>query len=191
MFTGIITHTGTVTSATSDRLCIKVKPSVDAVVGCSVSIAGVCLTVAEVDSTGMWFDLLESTKQQTRLTDLEIGDRVNIEPSLRLGEEVGGHFVYGHVDGCGTVNAVRSIGHDKEVVVTLSAELVVYMAPQGSVAIDGVSLTVTQIQGNDITVFLVPHTWQHTTLGSLKSGALVHIEADMLAKYVKHLCQKE
>ncbi len=146
-------------------------------------MSGVCLTVAKKVGRKIWFDVMPETLQKTILGDLKENDTVNVEPSLRLGDEVGGHFVFGHVDGIATIKQIRADGNSRLLTVRPPKELMRYMAPQGSVAINGVSLTVARVRKTDFIVSLVDYTLVHTTLKHLSKGAKVNIECDMLAKY--------
>lgn len=153
-------------------------------VGDSVSNSGVCLTVIEINNQNIKFEVMQETIKKTTLSHKIIGDRLNIETSLKVGGEIGGHFVYGHVDGVGVVVEVNSVANDKEVVVDTPKEIMKYIVPQGSVALDGVSLTIADLYDNSFRVSLIEHTLKETTLGNLKVGDKLNVEADMLAKYV-------
>jgi len=166
--------------------------------GSSVSVNGVCLTVAKKRGQNLFFNFMLETRRKTTLGEKKSGDRVNLETSLRLGDEVGGHFVYGHVDGVGMVREIFKKnsppgrgrrGGGLQVLFTIKPPqaLIPYIVPQGAVAIDGVSLTVSGVEKKTFTVSLVPFTLKHTTLGLLKKGDKVNIEADMMAKYIKRM----
>ncbi|HZO95910.1 MAG TPA: riboflavin synthase [Gaiellaceae bacterium] len=178
MFTGIVREVGRVVSFDGGRLAVEADT--DAAVGDSVSVSGVCLTV--VGRAPLAFDVVAETLARTTLGRLEPGDRVNLEPALRAGEPLGGHYVQGHVDGVGRV---RSAG--EPVWLDAPPELLRYLVEKGSVAVDGVSLTVAALDGDGFAVALVPHTLEATTLGALQPGDPVNLEVDVLAKYVERL----
>ncbi|HYE60134.1 MAG TPA: riboflavin synthase [Candidatus Kapabacteria bacterium] len=187
MFTGIVQFVGTIQdlerTTTGIRMGIRAPEMKRAQIGASVSVDGVCLTLAKKIKKVFWFDVMKETCRKTTLGKRKNGDPVNLELSLRMGDEVGGHFVYGHVDGVGTVTGVKKEKREWLVSVRLPHELIAYMAPQGSIAINGVSLTVAQRKKDVIVVSLVPHTITQTTFKHIEKGDEVNIECDMLAKY--------
>ena len=146
--------------------------------GASIAVNGTCLTATAIRRGRVSFDVVPETLRKTNLGSLKKGDRVNIERPLRVGGELGGHFVLGHIDGKGTVVAKTGRG----IRVRVPKRLEKYLAPKGSIAIDGVSLTIAKLDGNEIFIALIPHTLKHTTLGFKKKGDKVNIEADYLAK---------
>lgn len=189
MFTGLVQATGIVREAAREneglRLCMEAdRPLRRLAPGSSVSVSGVCLTLVKKVGRRMWFDAMEETIRKTTLGFLKPGGRVNLEPSLRLGDEVGGHFVFGHVDGVARIKNIEYRMKNCELTFVLPKKLMKYIVLQGSVAVDGVSLTVARVGKNDCTVSLVDFTLEHTTLKNLKKGDTVNIECDMLAKYV-------
>ena len=159
--------------------------------GASVSIDGVCLTIVEKIEVGARFEVMAETVKKTIFEKKHIGDTVNIEPSLRLGDEMGGHVVMGHVDGVGEIVERKEDKDGVAVTIRPPKTLIKYMAPRGSVAINGVSLTIARSNKDKgtFTVFLIEYTLAHTTLGNTQTGDFVNIEADMLAKYVQGLLQ--
>src|SRR5918995_5367840 len=179
MFTGIVQALGRVRSFEDGRLVVERGP-VDAAIGDSVAVNGVCLTVVERGEGTLAFDVVPETVSRTR----PFGDAVNLEPSLRAGDPLGGHVVQGHVDGVGRV---RALGADGRLVVEAPAEILAYVVEKGSIAVDGVSLTVAWVHRDAFEVALVPHTLEVTTLGSLREGDAVNLEVDVLAKYVERL----
>jgi riboflavin synthase len=193
VFTGLIEDVGEVTGAAgrSDRLVLTVRPRrLDAAalaLGESVAIDGVCLTVTERGARG--FEVLAGaeTLERTTLGRLRPGARVNLERSLRVGDRLGGHFVQGHVDGVGKLVARRDRGANLELELRVPVELARYLVEKGSVAIDGISLTVNRVTGPVISVALIPHTAQETTLADRRVGDPVNLEVDMLAKYIEKL----
>lgn len=185
MFTGIVREVGTVVSLEGGRL--RVETMLVAAVGDSVSVAGCCLTAVDGDRRTLAFDVVPETLARTTLGRLTAGARVNLEPALRAGEPLGGHYVQGHVDGVGRVRSVQPEGESRRVWLDVPAEILRYCAEKGSVAVDGVSLTVAAVDNGGLAVALVPHTLAATTLGSLRPGDEVNLEADVLAKYVERL----
>ena len=156
-------------------------------VGDSVAIAGVCLTVVEKDGSALAFDVVPETVGRTALGRVAPGDAVNVESALRVGEPLGGHVVQGHVDGVGRVRQRQPVGDGLELRVGLDPALARYVVEKGSVALDGVSLTVTAVGDDWFSVALVPHTLAVTTLGGRRPGDEVQLEVDVLAKYVERL----
>jgi riboflavin synthase len=180
MFTGIVQEKARVASFDDGRLIIE--SSLDAQIGDSVSVAGVCLTVVDRRDGTLAFDVVPETLARAK----PFGGEVNVEPSLRAGDPMGGHVVQGHVDGVGTV---RALGEDGRLLIEPPPELMRYIVEKGSIAIDGVSLTVAALHEDGIEVALVPHTLAVTTLGSLDAGDAVNLEVDVLAKYVERLLE--
>jgi riboflavin synthase len=152
-----------------------------------VAVSGVCLTVATRDGSTFEADVMNQTLSLTTLGDLEPGDRVNVEPAVRAGDPLGGHLVQGHVDGTATVAAIRPDGIARRLRLGAGRELARYLAEHGSVAVDGVSLTVASVAEDTFEVSLIPETLEHTTLGALGEGARVNIEVDVVARYVERL----
>ena len=189
MFTGIIEHLGRVREASRRGgltvLAVSVEPPFAEVkVGESIAVDGVCLTVTALSGDGVSFEVVPATLARTTLSRRRPGDVVNLERSLRLGELVGGHLVLGHVDGVGRVTSLRPVGGEVEMEVEVPAELTRQMLPQGSVAVDGISLTLVTVEAGRFTVALIPHTREHTNLREKQVGDLVNIETDYLGKWV-------
>jgi riboflavin synthase len=176
MFTGIVQERARVASFEQGRLVVET--TVGAEVGDSVAVDGVCLTVTANDDRMLAFDVVQETLDRTK----PFGDEVNVEAALRAGDPLGGHYVQGHVDGVGTV---RSSGDP--VWIDAGPELLQYVVEKGSIAVDGVSLTVAALDERGFAVALIPHTLEVTTLGSLETGKHVNLEVDILAKYVERL----
>jgi riboflavin synthase len=188
MFTGIVEELGSVDAATNGRLVVRCDTvSEDAVVGASISVNGVCLTVVGREDRTLVFDLAPETRARTTLEDLASGDPVNLERPLTLLTRLGGHLVQGHVDGVGTVREVLPSGGGAEVTIDIPADLERYVAQKGSVAVDGVSLTVAAVLPGAFRVALIPHTVAATTLGRRRPGDRVNVETDLLAKHVERL----
>ena len=199
MFTGIITALGTVREivplgAGRDMRLVIGAPWPDTgsiAVGASVACGGCCLTAIEVGPDWFAVDVSGETLSKTKLGGWAVGSRMNLERSLRVGDELGGHIVSGHVDGLGQIRSVLPENGSWRVRVRVPRELARFIAPKGSVAVDGVSLTVNEVQGEVFGVNIIPHTWTATTLGQLRPGARVNIEVDMLARYVARLAEAE
>ncbi|MDZ4365247.1 riboflavin synthase [Brevundimonas sp.] len=189
MFTGIITDIGRVraVSQTERDWRYEVETTWDIVgidLGASISHAGCCLTVTEKGPGWFAVEVSGETLSKTTLGHWTEGRRVNLERAARLGDEMGGHVVSGHVDGLGRVVAIESEGGSHRVHIEVPAPLHRYIAPKGSITVDGVSLTVNAVEGQRFEVNIIPHTWQVTTLGGLAVGDPVNIEIDMLARYL-------
>jgi riboflavin synthase len=162
----------------------------DSGVGASVAVNGVCLTVVEVGAGRLRFDVGPETLARTALGDLAVGDPVNLERPMRLGGMVGGHLVQGHVDGVGTVAALTRQAETARLTIEWPGEaLAPLLIPQGSVAVDGVSLTVARLNERDFEIMVIPHTLAATTLGGLTPGKRVNLEMDMIGKYVQRILQ--
>jgi riboflavin synthase len=157
--------------------------------GDSVSVNGVCLTAAAVADGAFEADVMNQTLSLTALGRLEVGDRVNLEPALRAGEPLGGHLVQGHVDGTGRVAMMSVDGIARRLRILLPAELRRYVAERGSVAIDGVSLTIAAVLPDGIEVALIPETLERTTLGGVEEGSELNVEVDVVARYAERLMQ--
>jgi riboflavin synthase len=189
MFTGLIEALGTVRERTvtgaGSRLVI-VEPAIagELRLGESVAVNGVCLTVVAHDAETFAFEAGPETLARTNIGELAIGDRVNLERSLRVGDRLGGHFVQGHVDGVGRIARHIPQGEWLTVWFSCPTELAAQMVSKGSVAVDGISLTLVDVEADGFSVALIPHTLEHTTLGSKGPGAVVNLETDVLAKCV-------
>jgi riboflavin synthase len=192
MFTGIVTELGTVvaleTGADAARLTVRSPGVLEGVrAGDSIAVNGCCLTVAAHDDTTWTADLMAETLHRTTLGALRPGDRVDLEPALAVGDRLGGHIVQGHVDGVGTVLS-RTPGERWDVVeVSLPADLARYVVAKGSIAVDGVSLTVVEAGDTAFTVSLIPETLERTTLGTRAVGDAVNLETDVLARHDERL----
>lgn len=187
MFTGLVKEVGTVVSLDGGRLVIESALAAD--LGDSIAINGTCLTVVAHANDTLAFDAVPETLSRTSLGDLETGSRVNLEPALRAGDPLGGHYMQGHVDGVGSVRAVTPEGDGKRIAFASPPELLRYVVEKGSIAVDGVSLTVADLDDEGFTVSLIPETLDRTTLGSVAPGRVVNLEVDVLAKYVEKLTQ--
>ncbi len=189
MFTGLIEALGTVRRITVEGEGLSLVIAAPAIapelsIGESVAINGACLTVVEYDAETCRFQAGPETLRRTNLGDLVAGDRVNLERSLRLSDRLGGHFVQGHVDGLGRIAEKIRQGDWELAWFSCPPELAAQMVPKGSVAVDGVSLTLVDVSADCFSVALIPHTLTNTTLGLKKPGAAVNLETDLLAKHV-------
>ncbi len=191
MFTGLVETMGTlVSSQGSDprRLCIQTPFAQDGVhIGDSVALDGCCLTVVEIDGDTLSFEAATETLKRTTLGQLQEGARVNLERPLRVGDRLGGHMVSGHVDGVARVSSVDDQSGARYVSVEVPKELAHFVASQGSITLAGVSLTVTQVEGRQVWVGLIPHTLEVTNLKTLQPGDPVNVEVDLVARYVYRL----
>lgn len=188
MFTGIVLEIGTVAAFDGSRLVLAApETATDAAVGDSVSVAGVCLTVVEAEAGRLAFDVVPETLSRTVLRRLEPGRSVNLEPSLRVGDRLGGHVVQGHVDAVGRVRSVEPEGDSRRMWIDAPEAVLGSCIEKGSIAVDGVSLTVAAFDDDGFEVALIPHTLAVTTLGRLKQGDEVNLEADVLGKVVERL----
>jgi riboflavin synthase len=188
MFTGIVTHLGRIRSfrRTPAGARMEVEADLDYAtleLGASIAHAGCCLTIVEKSAGGYAVELSNETLARTTLGGWREGDPVNLERALKTGDELGGHIVSGHVDGVGEVVEVEQDGDAWRIRFRAPAPLHRYIAEKGSICIDGVSLTVTEVEGDRFGVALIPHTWTHTTLNRLKPGASVNLEIDLIARY--------
>ena len=191
MFTGLVEEVGRVLERAESRLVLAADRVLeDSGVGASVAVNGVCLTVVEVGAGRLRFDVGPETLARTALGDLAVGDPVNLERPMRLGGMVGGHLVQGHVDGVGTVAALTRQAETARLTIEWPGEaLAPLLIPQGSVAVDGVSLTVARLNERDFEIMVIPHTLAATTLGGLTPGKRVNLEMDMIGKYVQRILQ--
>jgi riboflavin synthase len=192
MFTGLVQKTGKFLareiSGGSGRLSLQAdgwdSPPVQ---GESISVQGVCLTLVEFGGSVLRFDVLRETFERSSIGQKKIGQRLNIERALRMGDALGGHIVTGHVDGVGRVRGLKRIGRDWVVEIESEQHLLADMVPKGSIACDGVSLTIVDLNDNSFVVHIIPHTWEATSFSELKIGELVNLETDVLGKYVRRI----
>jgi riboflavin synthase len=188
MFTGIVREVGTVDAFVGSRLVVAGSETAGSVaIGDSVAVAGVCLTVVEGGNGRLAFDVVPETLSRTALGRLEPGDSVNLESALRVGDPLGGHVVQGHVDAVGRVRSVEPEEDSRRVWLDAPESVVRYCLEKGSIAVDGVSLTVAALDDDGFEVALIPHTLEATTLGRLQPGDPVNLETDVLAKVVERL----
>lgn len=191
MFTGIVTAVGNVMSVEGrDERTLRMEAPWDCnaiPIGASVAHAGVCLSVTRTSQDGYEVEASAQTLAMTTIGEWREGCRVNLERSLRVGDELGGHFVFGHVDGIASVVGIEESGESHVVRLHAPEGLSRYLAPRGSVSLDGVSLTVNEVDGAEFAVNVIAHTWQVTTFADLREGNSMNMEVDMLARYVERL----
>jgi len=188
MFTGLVQRTGMVESIDGGRLTVRLESPLDLAEGDSVSVNGVCLTATGIAAGGGFdADVMPETLRRTALGTLAAGERVNLELSLRASDRLGGHIVQGHVDGTGAVESVAEEGFARVVRVGCEPSLLRYVVEKGSISVDGVSLTVSEVDDTGFSVSLIPETLERTTLGAAEPGRVVNLEVDVLAKYVEKL----
>jgi riboflavin synthase len=189
MFTGIISDIGTVAAREGGRFTIRCSyPAASIALGASIACEGACLTTTSVEAAGsgsvFTVDVSNETLSKTTLGDWQAGRRINLERALRAGDELGGHMVSGHVDGVARIVSIRPDGESRRFTIEVPADLARYIAPKGSVALDGISLTVNEVDGPRFGVNIIPHTLTHTTLGDKKPSDRVNLEVDVFARYV-------
>jgi riboflavin synthase len=192
MFTGIVEQLGKIKTIERQQESVRLTiwaPGIaeDVRLGESVAVNGVCLTVTDIDVPHIAFDAVYETMRKTTLGALLEHDPVNLERSLPMGGRLGGHIVQGHVDGTGRIASIRPVGNSWFVYVDAAPELMRYVVTKGSVAVDGVSLTVAEAEDRTFALSIIPHTWEHTNLQHKRAGDMVNIECDILGKYVERL----
>ena len=195
MFTGIVREQGRIASMDGGAEGVRVVVDAPATapgigLGDSVAVNGCCLTAVEIGATTIAFDAVPETLSRTSLARLAPGVKVNLEPALRAGDPMGGHVVQGHVDGVGSVRSVTAEGEGRRIWFDFPAEVLRYCVEKGSIAIEGVSLTIAALDDRGVAVALIPHTLAATTIGALAPGDPVNLEADVLAKYVERLVNR-
>ena len=198
MFTGIVSHIGKIENIThpSDwELSVKIENnkhssdfnSDNLLIGASVSCSGICLTLKKRRESILFFDVSDETVSKTNFLEWKVGDFINLEKSLKVGDEIGGHFVYGHVDTTATVKEIKQINGSFKVVFSVNKNFFKYFAPKGSVTIDGVSLTINEIKDKTFAVNIVPFTWENTSFKNYKLDTIVNVEIDILARYLERI----
>lgn len=190
MFTGIIQDKGRVAlvERQSKGLTLKISTNLDLSslkIGDSIAVDGVCLTVVELAGQSFLVEVSPETRQRTTLAKIKEGQEVNLELPLKISDPLGGHFVAGHVDGTGEIVAIIPEGNSQRYFFRTSPEITKYLIPKGSVAVDGISLTIVDCQREEFSVVVIPHTAAKTTLGKKKVGDQVNLEVDLLAKYIE------
>ncbi len=192
MFTGLIEQTGTLAgrhmNGKAGKLTVRLKkplPLPEA--GESIAVNGACLTLEQCNANGMElvFHVMEETFRRTNLGSLPVGAELNLERALRVGDRLGGHFVSGHVDGTGVILALEKVGSDTEVKISLPPDVAAFLVPKGSIALDGISLTIASLAPEYCTVRIIPTTWRETNLSARKCGDVLNLEADMIGKQIR------
>ncbi len=194
MFTGIVTDLGTVLDSTQGAAAVRFRigtayDTKGIALGASISCNGCCLTVVEIGSDWFSVDVSRETLDHTTLGDWIAGRRVNLERALKAGDELGGHIVSGHIDAVATIESITPEEGSQRFVVAAPENLMRFVAPKGSVTLDGVSLTVNEVKANTFGVNIIPHTQAVTTFGALSSGSRVNMEIDVIARYVARVLQ--
>ena len=188
MFTGIIEEVGALERLAGGEIAIRAEKVLeDVALGDSIAVNGICLTVTHFDAAHFTADVMPETVRRTSLAELKRGSRVNLERALTLRSRLGGHIVSGHIDGVGTLAAMQEEGNAILLTVRAGADILRYIVEKGSVALDGISLTVARVSAADFTVSLIPHTREITNLREKRSGSRLNIETDILGKYVEKL----
>ena len=191
MFTGLVEDVGTLAGRRPEGRAAKIEiktglPLAEVVIGESIAINGACLTVEEIrtDSATLGFHALNETLRRTSLHDVPVGGKVNMERAMCLGDRLGGHLVMGHVDTTARIVSIGRSDDDYQVCVELPPAIQALVIPKGSIAIDGISLTIAKLAADTFTVCIIPHTWEMTNLPNAKAGTVVNLEADMVGKYI-------
>ena len=203
MFTGIVSHIGKVENISHPNdweLSISVQKSLQSehsfnfdklIIGASIACSGICLTLKKISDNVLFFDVSDETASKTNFLNWKIGTIVNLEKSLKVGDELGGHFVYGHVDTTSKVRSIEKINGSYKILFYVQDQFMKYFSPKGSVSIDGVSLTVNEVYSDTFSVNIIPHTWAYTSFLNFKIGTVVNIEIDILARYLERLNAKK
>ena len=195
MFTGIIEEIGKISSIQpiAGGMRIKISSSKildDISVDHSICVNGVCLTAIKVEDDGFWVDAVGATLEKTTFSKMQISTPVNLERSLKLNDRLGGHFVQGHTNGIGTILGINKLGENYFLKIKVDEILEKYLIEEGSITIDGVSLTIAELDGSKVGISLIPHTWHNTIIQFKKIGNQVNVETDVLAKYIEKLLRK-
>lgn len=194
MFTGIITDIGAIKSVENNgtdlRIAIATNFDLSRMdIGASIACAGCCLTVVEKRENIFLVDVSGESISKTNIGSWKEGTKINLESALKMGDELGGHIVSGHVDGLTTLKKISPDGESHRLSFDVPKDLAGFIASKGSVTLDGISLTVNEVEGNSFGVNIIPHTWKNTTLGTLNEGDKVHLEIDMLARYMARMME--
>ena len=199
MFTGIVSHIGIVNNISHPddwELSVDVlnDNSLDnhfninsIAIGASISCSGICLTLKNVLNNTLYFDVSDETRKKTNFSTWKVGSLINLEKSLKVGDELGGHFVYGHVDTTAVIRSIEKINGSYKIILSINRDFLKYFASKGSVSIDGVSLTVNDVDKDFFAVNIIPYTWTHTSFKNYNIGTVVNIEIDILARYLESL----
>ncbi|NWG28370.1 MAG: riboflavin synthase [Ignavibacteriaceae bacterium] len=195
MFTGIIEEIGKIEKTTPIAGGLKINVKAEKVfddikINDSICVDGVCLTVTNLDKNSFWVDAVGATLEKTSFDFIKADTYVNLERSVRLNDRMGGHLVQGHVNGIGIISEIKKLGENYLVKIIIPDELKKYLIKEGSIAINGISLTIADVSKNEISISIIPHTWQNTNLKYKKLNDKVNVEIDILAKYVEKLLTK-
>lgn len=195
MFTGIIEEIGKISSihpiAGGMRMKISSSKILDDIsVDDSICVSGVCLTAIKVEDDGFWVEAVGATLEKTTFSKMQLSSSVNLERSMRLNDRLGGHFVQGHTNGIGTILEINKLGENYFLKIKVNESLEKYLIEEGSITIDGVSLTIAELDGSKVGISLIPHTWHNTIIQYKKIGDKVNVETDVLAKYIEKLLGK-
>ncbi len=192
MFSGIVTDLGKIAYFDLEKKVIEINTNLkNLFLGQSISCSGVCLTVASIKKNSFLCNLSEETISKTNLNQKKVGDILNLEKSLKLGDEINGHLVYGHVDETCSLKSIKKLDGSNIITFSLSSNLRKYLAPKCSISIDGISLTVNRVLKKNFNVSIIPYTWKNTSLKKSKVGDMLNIEIDMLARYVHKALKNE
>ena len=185
MFSGIIMNVGEIVAYNKSESILSIKSSIKKInLGDSISCSGVCLTIARIKNNIIDFNISSETKNKTNLMYLNVGDLINLEKSLKVGDEINGHFVFGHVDGLSKILSIKHLEDSKVIEFIAEENIIKYLSPKCSVALDGISLTVNNVSEAKFNVSIIPYTWENTSLKKMKEGDFLNTEVDMLARYV-------
>lgn len=185
MFSGIIMNVGEIFAYNKSESILSIKSSIKKInLGDSISCSGVCLTIARIKNNIIDFNISSETKNKTNLMYLNVGDLINLEKSLKVGDEINGHFVFGHVDGLSKILSIKHLEDSKVIEFIAEENIIKYLSPKCSVALDGISLTVNNVSEAKFNVSIIPYTWENTSLKKMKEGDFLNTEVDMLARYV-------
>ena len=199
MFTGIVSHIGKVKKISHPddwELLVDVikdnNPDNDfninsIAIGASISCSGICLTLKKILNNTLFFDVSDETCKKTNFSGWKVGSLINLEKSLKVGDELGGHFVYGHVDTTAVIRSIEKINGSYKITLSINRNFLKYFASKGSISIDGVSLTVNDVDKDFFAVNIIPYTWTHTSFKNYNIGTVVNIEIDILARYLESL----
>ena len=195
MFTGLIESTVAIVSLDNKdgnlRLCIEYPSNPSKVkMGDSISLNGVCLTISDIQERKLWVEIVRETATTSNMVDRKVGDLVNLERALKVGDELGGHYLTGHIDGTGIIKKVRNIGGSITLWVSVPPELAMFIVRKGSLGLEGVSLTVVEIENYVLSVVIIPFTGKVTSLGAKTEGDRLNIEVDVISKHVHKSVQE-
>lgn len=192
MFTGLVEEIGKVKNIKNisggKRIAVGADfVSDDVKVDDSISVNGVCLTAVSISNNIFEADAVGETLNKSTLNEIKVGSEVNLERALKLSDRLGGHFVQGHVNGIGSVNKITKLGDNYSLTIRVPEKLTKYIVDEGSITLDGISLTVARIKENYVEISIIPHTWNHTTLRNKQVGSKINVETDILGKYIEKL----